>query len=499
MEIKVLGCSGGRSPGLELSSYLVDDNLLLDTGGAVSSLSFDQQELITDVVITHAHLDHILGLAFLYDNTRLSRRHPLTVHATEPVLRNLREHLFTPGIMPGYRRGEADPESLHFHPIALEVPFRVGTVELEAFPVNHSSGAVALRISDLGLTCFYTGDTGPTDRIWEWMRKGGKTDCLLAEVSFPDRMADLAKISGHLTPASLIESLKKAELHPDHKVHLVHLKPAYMGELLDEIEAQRDWNLAVLRRGEVIRLERVAESKGLQEEIEERVHDKMVEFDRDSDLHEQRDLLTRDLGISAVAGDIVFRQGDKSKIMYIIQKGRVRIFSSFEGMEKTLALLGPGDFFGEMAMLNNCPRSATATALTDLKLLAFERPAFEKLVTENFGVALRVIRTLSYRLHEADSLIENLLYLDPASKVVNTLIRIAWDEAMESDEGLLIRTSPEELAEKSGVVIGTLRGILADLVRDNLIVAKREAIVIPDRKKLQRLLKFLELKNEFTA
>jgi CRP/FNR family transcriptional regulator, cyclic AMP receptor protein len=229
------------------------------------------------------------------------------------------------------------------------------------------------------------------------------------------------------------------------------------------------------------------------------VRDKIIEFDRGSDLHEQRDVLTRDFGISAVAGDIVFRQGDKSKIMYIIQRGQVRIFSNFEGMEKTLALLGPGDFFGEMAMLNNFPRSATAVALTDLKLLVFERPAFEKLVTENFGVALRVIRTLAYRLHEADSQIENLLYLDPESKVVNTLIRISWDEGMESDEGLLIRTTPEELAEKSGVVIRTLRGILADLIRDNLIVAKREAIVIPDRKKLSRLLKFLELKNEFTA
>lgn len=499
MEIKVLGCSGGRSPGLELTSLLVDDNVLIDAGGAASSLPLDQQEQITDVVVTHAHLDHILGIALIFDNTRHSRPRPLTIHATEPVIRNIREHLLTPGIFPGAQRGETDPTGLHFHAVALEIPFRVGTIEFEAFPVNHSSGAIALRFSDLGLTAFFTGDTGPTDRIWEWLRKTGKVDCLLAEVSFPDRMADLAKISGHLTPSSLIESLKKAEAHPDRKVHLVHLKPAYMGELLDEIESQRDWNLAVLRRGDIIRLEREGEQRDLQGEIEERVKDKVPEFDRGSDLHDQRDQLTREFGISAGAGDIIFKQGDRSRIMYIIQKGKVRIYRNFEGAEKTLSILDPGDFFGEMAMLNNSPRSASAQALTDVKLLAFERPAFEKLVAENFGVALRVIRTLAHRLHETDAMIENLLYLDPESKVVNVLIRVGAEEGIETDEGWLVRTTPEALAERSMVVPATLRKILADLVRDNLIVAKREAIVIPDIKKLQRLLKFLELKNEFTA
>ena len=233
----MLGCSGGRSPGLELTSLLVDENVLIDAGGAASSLPLDQQEQITDVVVTHAHLDHILGIALIFDNTRHSRSRPLTIHATEPVIRNIREHLLVPSIYPGAHRGEADPPGLHFHAVALEIPFRVGTIEFEALPVNHSTGAVALRFSDLGLTAFFTGDTGPTDRIWEWLRKNGKIDCLLAEVSFPDRMAELAKISGHLTPSSLIESLKKAEAHPDRKVHLVHLKPAFMGELLDEIEA----------------------------------------------------------------------------------------------------------------------------------------------------------------------------------------------------------------------------------------------------------------------
>jgi CRP/FNR family cyclic AMP-dependent transcriptional regulator len=149
-------------------------------------------------------------------------------------------------------------------------------------------------------------------------------------------------------------------------------------------------------------------------------------------------------------------------------------------------------------MLNNRPRSATAEALSDVRLLAFDKGAFEKLVVNNFGVAMRIIRTLAARLEDTDTLIENMLYFEPQSKVVNTLIHTAYDEGIETGEGFLLRTTPEKLADKSGVVLSTLRGIMAELVEQKFIVARREALVIPDIPKLRRLLKFLDLKDEFT-
>lgn len=497
MDVRILGCSGGRSTELELTSYLIDECLLIDTGAVTSALHLDEQETITDILITHAHLDHTLGLALLYENTRASLVRPVDVWATGPVIGEIREHILTPSIMPLVRNDETGIPGLNLHSIQLEIPFRVGSYEVEAFPVNHTRGSVAFRVSDSDHTFFFTGDTGRTDRIWRWIKKKGKLDCLIAEASFPDRMEELANISKHLTPQTLVESLDRAGIGPDHKVHVVHIKPAFMDEMREEIKSKKGKKLIVVSKGDVIKLDKGSIAKVLPE-AEEKVRNKVIEFDRSADLYDQKSRLTSEFGISVGAGDIVFRQGDKSRIMYVIQEGKVRVYREAEGVERTLATIGAGEFFGEMAMLNNRPRSATVSAITDLKLMAFDRPAFEKLVVDNFGVALRIIRTLAQRLQEADTVIENLLYFDTESKVINTIVHAAYDEGIETEEGFMLLTSPEELSDKSGVVVNTLRNILSELVDDDFIIARRETLVIPNVPRLKRLLKFIELRDEFS-
>jgi CRP-like cAMP-binding protein/ribonuclease BN (tRNA processing enzyme) len=500
MEIKVLGCSGGKTPAHNLTSYLVDEVILIDTGAAAESLPLELQETISDVLITHSHLDHILGLALMLDNTRASRVRPLEVYAAEATLRVIQDHLLSPEVMPFRFPGEGESPLINFHTIALETPFLVGGYEVEAFPVFHMAGAVAYRVSDQDHTMMFTGDTGRTDRIWNWIKARGGVDCLIAEASFPNRMDQLAAISRHLTPATLAASVAKADWRAEQVVHVVHLKPPFFEDMVKELGEQSGVTFKPLSRGDIIRMEKGRpEPVVVQAELEDRVRDKVPEFDREDDLYHQRDRLVKDFGVSVKAGSPIFEQGDKSKIMYIIQEGKVRIFRKAGGQEKTLATIGPGDFFGEMAMLNNRTRSASAVAVTNLKLLAFDRGAFEDLIISNFGVALHLIRTLAIRLQEADAIIENMLYIDPHSKVINALIQCSLDEGIETSEGYLVRTTPEKIADKSGVVIKTLRQILTDLVNDKMIVLRREAVIVPDLAKLKRLLTFLELKDEFTA
>jgi len=499
MEIRVLGCSGGRTPEHDLTSYLIDETMLIDTGAAAAALPLELQEVLTDVLITHSHLDHTVGVALLLENVRHSRSRPLEIYATEPTIRSIKEHLLSEAVSPYRMPAENESPIVNFHAIALEIPFWLGTYEIEAFPVNHMPGAVAYRVSDPDHTMFFTGDTGVTDRIWRWMKNRGGVDCLIAEASFPERMEELAELSSHLTPASLADSLRKAKLAPGAKVYVVHLKPSFRDEMVRELSAKDAWDLIPLGKGEVIRIEQSEGERTVKVvDIEDKVRDKMPEFDKEADLYRQRDRLIKDFGLNVNQDEYVFRQGDHSKIMYIIQEGRVKIFREAWGMKKTLSILGQGDFFGEMAMLNNRPRSASVVALENVKLLAFDRPAFENLVSSNFGVALRIIHTLAARLYESDSIIENLLYIDPPSKVINTLIQTAYDEGIETKDGYLVRTSPERLADKSGVVINTLREILSELVDDDVVELGKEAVIIPDVGKLKRLLKFLELKDEFT-
>jgi len=493
MEIQVLGCSGGRSPGLELTGYLIDGTILVDTGSASCSLDLETQETISDVLITHSHMDHIIGLGFIYHNTLRSRARPLEVYATEPVLENIRQHLFNTDILPV----PGDFPRINFHPVSVEIPFRLGHYEIEAVAVDHCAGSVGYRVGDGSKSFVFSGDTGTGGDLWAWLKKNGPPDSLVAEISFPDHMDELASASAHLTPKSLCECLDKAGIAPDYKVNINHLKPAFLEDLFEEIEHCEDHNLVILRKGDRIVLEDKQSTDTLLRETEAKVADKIPEFDASSDLYHQRDRLEREFGVEIKKGERIFKQGDRSRVMYIIREGRIKIQRNAGGQEKTLSELGPGDFFGEMAMLNNRPRSASATAVTDATLLAFDKPAFENLVLNNFGVALRIIRTLTQRLQEADTLIENLLYIDPQSKVINTLVQTAYDEGIETENGHLVRTNPDKISDRSGVISSTLRDIFADLVERGLIELSKESIIIYDVQKLRRLLKFIELKNEF--
>lgn len=104
MKIRVLGSYGSRLPGFITSCLMLNDNLLLDVGTVTSSLSLAEQDAVTDVLLSHAHLDHMDGLAFLVDNVLTLQRQPLRVWAPAPVLQTLRDHLFNDKVWPDFTR-----------------------------------------------------------------------------------------------------------------------------------------------------------------------------------------------------------------------------------------------------------------------------------------------------------------------------------------------------------------------------------------------------------
>src|ERR1700760_1424535 len=129
------------------------------------------------------------------------------------------------------------------------------------------------------------------------------------------------------------------------------------------------------------------------------------------------DALFQRFGREFKRGDVLFREGEPGKEMYVIQSGRVNIIKTVRDTEKILATLGAGEFFGEMALLNNKPRSAGAAMAEDGKLLVIDPRTFEAMIRGNVEIAVRLIKKLSDRLQEADEQIENLLLRDPSSRV----------------------------------------------------------------------------------
>ena len=121
-------------------------------------------------------------------------------------------------------------------------------------------------------------------------------------------------------------------------------------------------------------------------------------------------------------GTILFHEGDtRSKEMYVIHKGKVKIYKKVGNQETVLAYLGQGEFFGEMAILNNKPRSATAEVVEGGTLLVIDPKTFETMIKNNAGVAFRMIKKLADRIEETDNTIERLMIKDTNSRVVHAL------------------------------------------------------------------------------
>jgi CRP-like cAMP-binding protein len=108
-------------------------------------------------------------------------------------------------------------------------------------------------------------------------------------------------------------------------------------------------------------------------------------------------------------GSLIFRQGDAGNQMFLIGDGRVRLFLESEGHQKEVGVLGPGDFFGELALLRDAPRSATAEAVEDTTLLPISRDVFAMLVQDDLDTVFRMMRNLGERLARTNLPIQTLL------------------------------------------------------------------------------------------
>ena len=103
--------------------------------------------------------------------------------------------------------------------------------------------------------------------------------------------------------------------------------------------------------------------------------------------------------------DFVFRQGDPGDLMYLVQAGEVEVLQDLGGHENQVAVLERGDFFGEMAVLEEAPRTHSVRALSDAKLIKIDRAGFQSMLTRNAEIAVRMIRKLSLRLLSAEDML----------------------------------------------------------------------------------------------
>jgi len=205
------------------------------------------------------------------------------------------------------------------------------------------------------------------------------------------------------------------------------------------------------------------------------------------------DIPTARLGRDYVPGDVLFREGDSGDVMYVIQAGTVRIDKNVGGNDKTLAILGSGEFFGELALLNGKPRTATATVMDPTRCLVIDSRTLEEMVAKNAEIALRLIKKLAKRLDSADSLIEVLLHKDPKARVLLALSRHAEGYGEETvDGGFRVRTTTAQLAHEVAVDERVASEMMARVRRLGIAHEEADSIIVTDLVRLRDFLEFLE-------
>jgi len=234
MNVKVLGSSGAELPGYNSSAFLVDGKVLLDAGTIGTSLPENRQWAIRDILLTHAHLDHIKAIPFLADNIVIKhRQHSVTLFGTKVTLKTLRDHLLNDKLWPDFTRISASIEPvIKMKTIVPGKAFSVHGYSVIAYPMNHTVSAVGYIIRDgFGRTLLYTGDTGPTQQIWATSHH---IHVMIIEVSFPNSLEELAIKTGHLTPDLLGIEIGKMKRMPE-KILITHIKPQYMAKIRKEL------------------------------------------------------------------------------------------------------------------------------------------------------------------------------------------------------------------------------------------------------------------------
>jgi len=246
MDLKVVGCHGGETPKHRTSAFVLDEKVALDAGSLTSGLDLAAQMRLEVCLVSHAHLDHIRDLATIADNRCQAEAEPLLVGANRATIDALKKHFFNNVIWPDFSQiPSGDQPTIKFVELEPEVPVELAGYKVRAVNVSHTIDTCGFILEGARGALAYSGDTGPTDRLWELLNEVPQLRALLLEVSFPDREQRLATVSGHHTPQTLIEDLKKLHRPKDVPTLLYHIKPVFQREVEKQCAKLKGVNLAV--------------------------------------------------------------------------------------------------------------------------------------------------------------------------------------------------------------------------------------------------------------
>ena len=192
---------------------------------------------------------------------------------------------------------------------------------------------------------------------------------------------------------------------------------------------------------------------------------------------------------SLVRGHVVFHEGDPGDRLFVVLDGKVKISrSAADGRENLLAVLGPGEMFGELSLFDPGPRTATATAVTDSRLASLDHIDLRPLLLERPGVAVHLLQALAQRLRRTNEAMADLVFTDVPGRVAKALLDLSDKFGVEEDGGVRVRhdLTQEELAQLVGASRETVNKALSEFANRGWLRIEGRSVLLLEPDRLER-------------
>jgi CRP-like cAMP-binding protein len=188
-------------------------------------------------------------------------------------------------------------------------------------------------------------------------------------------------------------------------------------------------------------------------------------------------------------GEVVFSEGDQGDRLYVVLEGKVKLGqASPDGRENLLGVLGPGEMFGELSLFDPLPRTATATALTECRLMGLGHADLDAWLTGRPALAKALLTALAQRLRRTNEALGDLVFADVPGRVAKALTELSEKFGVPSDEGIHVThdLTQEELAQLVGASRETVNKALADFAARGWLTLEPRGVTILDADRLGR-------------